>query len=756
MLELLVESALRSIVLGGAVWLGLCALRVRNPQLRMSAWTAVLLVSLAMPALTPWMRVTVPIHEPPRLVKISWTNVPGIAPRTATPRSTPQHPAVELPRPPAAASHANDLPAAPPSGIDWWLLATVIYVVIAGAMLLRSLIGLLLMWRVVHAAHPIRDSWTGGRDVRVSDVVTVPVTFASTILLPAAASTWTARKRLAALLHEGSHVANGDFYVLLLAGINRAVFWFNPFTWWLFACLADLAENISDDAAIEGLTDRRRYADILLDVASRARRLPGGLAMARPSTVRRRVQRILAMTTIPARISSHRRWLIAAALVPPAALSGGTVAFSVAHQSAAPPTVSLPLAPTQLDRYVGQFELYVTSVISITRDGGQLFAQFTGQPKSRLTAIRDHEFVNEGGDANLTFVTDGDVPAAEIVLREPNTGQRRAPRIDAAMANAIETNALRRIAAAPDRFRDQTPMSGGKTALRQTIEDLRRGEINGEGMSAQLTDKLRRQLSQMQTTMRELGAVESIFFRGVGPGGYDIYGVKFASGYAEFRIDVAPDGTIEDVNFIPGGDGTLGGIADCALEPTLKPARDTAPIKLSITNRSGAGARLFLLDGAGRRLARGTIENDASTSVYTAIAHPLIITDASEQCREIVLPGDVTRFHIIEPSGASTVRRSAPIPGSDEALQRHIDEVRRGTPDYDRMTPHVAAATRQLLPQQQAILAKLGALRSMSFRGVSPSDNDIYMVQFANGSAEWQIGLVNEGRIASMMLGPQY
>ena len=35
---------------------------------------------------------------------------------------------------------------------------------------------------------------------------------------------------------------------------------------------------------------------------------------------------------------------------------------------------------------------------------------------------------------------------------------------------------------------------------------------------------------------KAFGAVESIFFRGVGPGGYDIYGVKFANGFAEIRL----------------------------------------------------------------------------------------------------------------------------------------------------------------------------------------------------------------------------
>ena len=61
------------------------------------------------------------------------------------------------------------------------------------------------------------------------------------------------------------------------------------------------------------------------------------------------------------------------------------------------------------------------------------------------------------------------------------------------------------------------------------------------------------------------------------------------------------------------------------------------------------------------------------------------------------------------------------------------------------MTSEVAAQTRQQLPFNQAILSRLGALRAMSFRGVSGLGSDIYVVQFANGSAEWRIGLA-QGR----------
>ncbi len=73
----------------------------------------------------------------------------------------------------------------------------------------------------------------------------------------------------------------------------------------------------------------------------------------------------------------------------------------------------------------------------------------------------------------------------------------------------------------------------------------------------------------------------------MGAGGCDIHGVKFAKGSGEFRGDLASDGTIKDAVVRLDGDGTLGGVADCALEVTLKSSLDTAPIRLWLTDRSG-------------------------------------------------------------------------------------------------------------------------------------------------------------------------
>ena len=158
-------------------------------------------------------------------------------------------------------------------------------------------------------------------------------------------------------------------------------------------------------------------------------------------------------------------------------------------------------------------------------------------------------------------------------------------------------------------------------------------------------------------------------------------------------------------------------------------------------------------------MASGTIGEDVTFPVTTYVDSPWVITDRSGKCLEVLLPGQQTRLHTVEAhslSGGAVLRRTVPRAGSEAKLRGYIESVGRGEPDYDRMTSEVAAQTRQQLPFNQAIISRLGALRAMSFRGVSGLGSDIYIVQFANGSAEWRIGLVKDGTIGRIALGPQY
>ncbi|HMJ31510.1 MAG TPA: M56 family metallopeptidase [Xanthobacteraceae bacterium] len=782
MLALLLESALRLLALGGVVWLGLKLFRVRNPHAQMTAWTVVLLASLSMPVLMRFVTVTIPAGPPP----------PQLARIVSAAPSLPLEAILSLEaiHSPAGSARSAAAPSSRESGVtasgsdaisgafDWREVIAGIYIVVAGVLLLRLLIGLVLTWRLTRRARPVSDRWAAGADVRVSDAVGMPVTFGSTILLPPECFEWSAGKRQAVLLHEGSHVAHGDFYVLLLAVLNRAVFWFSPLAWWQLARLADLAELISDDAAIEVVQDRPCYAGILLDVASNGQRVPAGLAMARSRTVPRRVERILAATAVPTRMGWRRRAMIAITLIPLVAVSAVTIARSTPTQPrsgmivpAESPMQPVSFADAQampsaapnraaaLDRYVGYYQLNPRAVFTITRTDEQLFAQLTGQRTLPLRPAGNGEYVYGSAALRMSFVSDGQ--GTMLVLRQHGQNLVSA-RVDEARAAAVESVFVRQIAEAPDRFREQSPAPGSRDAVLRGIEELQRGAPDYQRMSPPLADGMRRQLGELHTMLTALGAPEAIFFRGVGPGGYDIYGVKFANGFGEFRLLMGTDGTIEDVAFRPDGDDTPGGVAACSEEASLKPSPDKAPIRLLLFNDTGADINLVSVDADGQRTRRGTIGTDRSGSILSYVARPWIITDAAGTCLEIVWPGQRTRFLAVhprqegdQPDRAITMRRM-PTAGSEEALHRYIDGLKRGQPNYDQMTSEVAGETRRNLLLHQAILAKLGPLRAMSFRGASPLGNDIYTVHFANGSAEWRVGLVKNGRIGRIALGPQY
>src|SRR5262245_32601728 len=752
MLSLLVESALRTLLLGGAAWLGLRLLHPRDPRVHMTAWVVVLVASLAMPLIMRWTVVTIPSAPATLPIAQLIDDIPETLPtplassRVATPAAAP-----------LTGEPAFNTAAPTRSGlvdkIAWLAVATAMYAAVTCLLLLRLLIGLALTWRLVRAAAPVGAGWAA--NVRVSDVVGVPVTFGSIIVLPTGCMNWGPATRAAVLSHERAHVVHGDFYVLLLAAFNRAIFWFSPLAWWQYARMAELAEMISDDAALEALVDRPSYARILLDLAGSVRHAPAGLAMARAGTVRQRVARILAASGLPVRAGWNRQLAVAVALVPVAAICAASVARGTV------PAETAELDRTGLATYVGYYQFNTSHALAVTRERDRLFARETGGAKVELVAQGPQRFASPDGHTAILFAGDDDKPAGELVLRQPARGERRAKRVDAAIGLAIEEGFARRVAAAPDRFKAQAPAEGGKASLIRTISALQRGAPNYEQMGAPLAERVRAQVPRLTAMLTALGSIESVFFRGVGPGGYDIYGAKFSNGFAEFRMLLGTDGRTEDLIFRPDGDETPGGVVACAEEPNLKAVAGTAPIKLLISNTSGADVVLFALDGAGNRTRRVAVGDNRTAPIMTYVARPWVVADAAGQCLEIIMPGQRTRFVTLRPAGAgahpeTVARRSVPMPGSEEALRHYIDALARGMPDYDRMTPEAADATREQALLNQAILAKLGPVRAMLFRGVTPLDNDLYMVYFAGGSAEWRIGLVKDGRIGRIALGPQY
>jgi beta-lactamase regulating signal transducer with metallopeptidase domain len=522
MLALLWESALRSGALTLAVWLGLRTLRITNPYTQMAVWRAVLMATLAMPLLMQWKTYALP------------------AP--AWPVSALVHADIAMPMVTVSLQPSRN---AVPRILDWQTVAFAAYLLVVVMLGLRLLVGIVRTWRLRQLAQPLSGDWVEGRDVRASAAIRVPVTFGSTILLPVAYTEWSAQKRRAVLAHEAAHVARGDFFILLLAALNRTVFWLSPTAWWLDRKLAHLAEAISDAAAIEIVQDRLAYAEILLDMATGAHPVPAAVPMARPRMVTGRVERILAETKLPAPMSVRKWLLVVIGIILPAAITAGAdaqapsangnqaadlsqAAVAQRRYEQARPRQEVPIDPALLDNYVGYYQMVPGAIWTVTSDGSHLFVQATAQQPVEVFPDNDDEFFYKLAPAQITFVAHGQGPAEAMILHSGGF-DRRADRISQADAEAAADSLAQRI-------QTGTPNPGSEAALRTHIEAMLSGQPDYDQMGPLTARAVRENLPISEKYFQSFGALQSMTFKGVGVAGWDVYDVQFTSAETEWRI----------------------------------------------------------------------------------------------------------------------------------------------------------------------------------------------------------------------------
>jgi hypothetical protein len=74
--------------------------------------------------------------------------------------------------------------------------------------------------------------------------------------------------------------------------------------------------------------------------------------------------------------------------------------------------------PKLFDGYVGEYQLAPNFILTITREGDQLFAQATGQPKAQIFPESEREFFYKVVDAQITFDTDSAGRATSLTLHQ--------------------------------------------------------------------------------------------------------------------------------------------------------------------------------------------------------------------------------------------------------------------------------------------------------------------------------------------------
>jgi beta-lactamase regulating signal transducer with metallopeptidase domain len=440
MLEVVFRAALCALLLACVLQAGLWAFRVRQAQLLLSVWTAMLLASVTMPVLQHVIppAVPAPLSRSLSLASLTGPGEPATAPQRAqrlavTPTS--MDPAIVTTSPAAALSPVPPAPVSTPSLTPAWKTwLTTTYLAVAGVLLFRLLLGLGLSFELLRSARPVVDDWIArgvipkGRSIRTSARLSAPVTIGFTVVLPIECVNWDARRIRAVLAHEASHVARADFLIQVLSQLNRALFWFSPLSWWLHRRLTALAELASDDAAIEAVGDGPAYASILLemaqlaDVVHFARARPVSVAMARPALVCRRIERILSEQAAPRRVSRLRQAVLAVGVAPVAMLA--TVLFAAA-QSDPPskqPHTRITIDPKLLDADAGSYRNPATGlVVIVTREDDHLLTRVAGNQGVPEYPYTDHDFFLTVAPRQNTFVTD----AAGTVLAMVNHNKGR-------------------------------------------------------------------------------------------------------------------------------------------------------------------------------------------------------------------------------------------------------------------------------------------------------------------------------------------
>jgi cyanophycinase len=225
-------------------------------------------------------------------------------------------------------------------------------------------------------------------------------------------------------------------------------------------------------------------------------------------------------------------------------LNTGTRVATVVEHPPEPVRKEITLDPKTLTRYVGMYQMLGAGapVMRVTLVNNQLFTRLGNQGAIAIFAESPAMFFPKAVEAEIEFAKDDDQGRpAELILHQ-NGADLRATRLDEAAAKRI-TDAE---AACAKRLKDQIPAEGSEAAVRKMITDLQAGKPDDSMLSPGAP--IHQQLERLQAEVSGFGAIQSIAFQGVGPGGADIYTVKAEKGTWEYRIWLSAGGKVTQAN----------------------------------------------------------------------------------------------------------------------------------------------------------------------------------------------------------------
>jgi beta-lactamase regulating signal transducer with metallopeptidase domain len=516
MLAWMAYATLAAAVLGLAAWLAEKSADAGRGSARW-LWSLAILASLLLPLAMTFVSIQAPMEK------------------AAAPAAIPLREMTSRALAPAewATAASRNLPA--PLDLD----RTLAVGWVAGSGLL--LLGLAVQGALVHRA---KRSWrparVAGVEVLVSDTVGPALVglVKPRIVVPAWVETAPAEVQALIIAHERTHLDADDALLLAVAVLLIVCMPWNLPLWWQLHRLRFAIEADCDARVLRGGGEAGRYGQTLLMVAERhVSGLAVVAAMSEPkSNLEKRLRKMLSKPKKAA-------WLAAAALAG-LSLAAVAVAAEVSPPAPAAETRQIKLDAKTLENYVGFYGMDGRAVMTISRDGDQLSAQFTGQPAAPIFPKARTEFFYKIVKAELSFEPGAEGPASALVLHQGGA--------DIRMARVAKAEADRINAAAAARFRDQAAAPGTDKAVRAFVSSVMAGRPDYGLMTPELAKVSRPQEGKIDEFMKGLGPVRSIAFAGVGPGGNDVYTVRHEKGVSRWIIGLAPDGKISTAAVTPG------------------------------------------------------------------------------------------------------------------------------------------------------------------------------------------------------------
>ena len=177
---------------------------------------------------------------------------------------------------------------------DWGWYLMVVYFLVAGALLLRTVLGIVQIFRLKRGATRLPEF--DGSVFQINDSKFKGASFFGWIFIGQAVDT----DREVILQHEQVHSRSWHSMDILLSHIYCAVFWANPFSWLLKKYIG-LNTELETDAHIARKEGQKNYADVLLSLTNE---MQGSVIMNHFSAFYLKA-RIIALS----RKVRHRKWV---------------------------------------------------------------------------------------------------------------------------------------------------------------------------------------------------------------------------------------------------------------------------------------------------------------------------------------------------------------------------------------------------------------------------------------------------------------